>query len=84
MKEGRTIIFKVRLTREELQALPKKAESYGGNTSAMSAGCRPALGRQGSERASKVNEHADFFLQNFSTATILVGWKLQPKYAPGQ
>ena len=35
MKEGRTIIFKVRLTREELQLFQKKAESYGGNTSAM-------------------------------------------------
>lgn len=35
MKEGRTIIFKVRLTQEELQLFQKKAESYGGNTSAM-------------------------------------------------
>ena len=35
MKEGRTIIFKVRLTREELQLFQKKAESYGGNASAM-------------------------------------------------
>ena len=35
MKEGRTIIFKVRLTQEELQFFQKKAESYGGNTSAM-------------------------------------------------
>ena len=35
MKEGRTIVFKVRLTREELQLFQKKAESYGGNTSAM-------------------------------------------------
>ena len=35
MKEGRTIIFKVRLTQEELQLLQKKAESYGGNASAM-------------------------------------------------
>lgn len=35
MKEGRTIIFKVRLTQEELQLFQKKAESYGGNASAM-------------------------------------------------
>lgn len=35
MKEGRTIIFKVRLTQEELQFFQKKAESYGGNASAM-------------------------------------------------
>ena len=35
MKAGRTIIFKVRLTQEELQLFQKKAESYGGNTSAM-------------------------------------------------
>lgn len=35
MKEGRTIIFKVRLTQEELQLFQKKAESYGGNVSAM-------------------------------------------------
>ena len=35
MKEGRTIIFKVRLTREELQLFQKKAERYGGNASAM-------------------------------------------------
>ena len=35
MKEGRTIIFKVRLTHEELQLFQKKAESYGGNASAM-------------------------------------------------
>lgn len=35
MKEGRTIIFKVRLTQEELQLFQKKAESYGSNTSAM-------------------------------------------------
>lgn len=35
MKEGRTIIFKVRLTQEELQLFQKKAGSYGGNSSAM-------------------------------------------------
>lgn len=35
MKEGRTIIFKVRLTQEELQLFQKKAESYGDNASAM-------------------------------------------------
>lgn len=35
MKEGRTIIFKVRLTQEELQLFQKKAESYGCNASAM-------------------------------------------------
>lgn len=35
MKEGRTIIFKVRLTQEELQLFQKKAGSYGGNVSAM-------------------------------------------------
>ena len=35
MKAGRTIIFKVRLTQKELQLFQKKAESYGGNTSAM-------------------------------------------------
>ncbi len=35
MKEGRTIIFKVRLTQEELQLFQNKAESYGGNASAM-------------------------------------------------
>lgn len=35
MKEGRTIIFKVRLTQEELQLFQKKADSYGGNASAM-------------------------------------------------
>lgn len=35
MKAGRTIIFKVRLTQEELQFFQKKAESYGGNASAM-------------------------------------------------
>ena len=35
MKEGRTIIFKVRLTQEELQLFQKKAGSYGGNASAM-------------------------------------------------
>ena len=35
MKAGRTIIFKVRLTQEELQLFQKKAESYGGNASAM-------------------------------------------------
>lgn len=35
MKEGRTIIFKVRLTQEEQQFFQKKAESYGGNASAM-------------------------------------------------
>ena len=35
MKEGRTIIFKVRLTQEELQLFQKKAENYGGNASAM-------------------------------------------------
>lgn len=35
MKEGRTIIFKVKLTQEELQLFQKKAESYGGNASAM-------------------------------------------------
>lgn len=35
MKAGRTIIFKVRLTQEELLLFQKKAESYGGNTSAM-------------------------------------------------
>ena len=35
MKEGRTIIFKVRLTQEELQLFQKKAVSYDGNTSAM-------------------------------------------------
>lgn len=35
MKDGRTIIFKVRLTQEELQLFQKKAESYGGNASAM-------------------------------------------------
>lgn len=35
MKEGRTIIFKVRLTQAELQFFQKKAESYGGNASAM-------------------------------------------------
>jgi hypothetical protein len=35
MKEGRTIIFKVRLTQEEQQLFQKKAESYGGNASAM-------------------------------------------------
>lgn len=35
MKEGRTIICKVRLTLEEQQLFQKKAESYGGNMSAM-------------------------------------------------
>lgn len=35
MKEGRTIICKVRLTSEEQQLFQKKAESYGGNMSAM-------------------------------------------------
>lgn len=35
MKAGRTIIFKVRLTQEELLLFQKKAESYGGNASAM-------------------------------------------------
>lgn len=35
MKEGRTIIFKVRLTQEELQLFQKKAENYGGNASAL-------------------------------------------------
>lgn len=35
MKEGRTIIFKVRLTQEELQLFQKKAGNYGGNASAM-------------------------------------------------
>ena len=35
MKAGRTIIFKVRLTQEELQLFQKKAESYDCNTSAM-------------------------------------------------
>ena len=35
MREGRTIIFKVRLTQKELQLFQKKAESYGGNASAM-------------------------------------------------
>ena len=35
MKEGRTIICKVRLTSEEQQLFQKKSESYGGNMSAM-------------------------------------------------
>lgn len=35
MKEGRTIICKVRLTSEEQQLFQKKAESYSGNMSAM-------------------------------------------------
>lgn len=35
MKEGRTIICKVRLTSEEQQLFQKKAESYDGNMSAM-------------------------------------------------
>lgn len=35
MKEGRTIICKVRLTSEEQQLFQKKAGSYGGNMSAM-------------------------------------------------
>jgi hypothetical protein len=35
MKDGRTIICKVRLTSEEQQLFQKKAESYGGNMSAM-------------------------------------------------
>lgn len=35
MKAGRTIIFKVRLTQEELLLFQKKAESYGVNASAM-------------------------------------------------
>lgn len=35
MKEGRTIICKVRLTSEEQQLFQKKTESYGGNMSAM-------------------------------------------------
>ena len=35
MKEGRTIICKVRLTSEEQQLFQTKAESYGGNMSAM-------------------------------------------------
>lgn len=35
MKVGRTIICKVRLTSEEQQLFQKKAESYGGNMSAM-------------------------------------------------
>lgn len=35
MNTGRTIIFKVRLTQEELELFQKKSKSYGGNTSAM-------------------------------------------------
>ena len=35
MKEGRTIICKVRLTSEEQQLFQKKSENYGGNMSAM-------------------------------------------------
>ena len=35
MKGGRTVICKVRLTPEEQQLFQKKAESYGGNMSAM-------------------------------------------------
>lgn len=35
MKEGRTIICKVRLTLKEQQLFQKKAESYDGNMSAM-------------------------------------------------
>lgn len=83
MKEGRTIICKVRLTSEEQQLFQKKAESYGGNMSAMVREAVRLLDDKNVRGQIEAMVSLISFYKIYQQQLAWLGGQLQPMHASG-